>query len=225
MTAPVLLFIKHPQGPTTKRRLAMQLPSSVVEGAYRAFVSDMLSTLASVGCPLDLWYDPLVPLEQYQEWLGTRFRLLPQQGADLGARMSHAFATTFAQGAREAVLVGSDIPDLPASYLDQAFAALQEGDAVLGPAADGGFYLLGCRKAAFSPGLLDGVSWSTPRTFQDTTRALSHRGLSWTTLPEWYDIDTVEDLWAYLERNAVGTFKSSQTFSFLTSQLPWRVQP
>ncbi|MDZ4687056.1 MAG: glycosyltransferase [Planctomycetaceae bacterium] len=98
-----------------------------------------------------------------------------------------------------AVLIGSDSPTLPTDMIDAAFVALQRTDIVLGPAADGGYYLIGARCRL--DGWLDCVRWSTPWTLADTVDAAERHGLSLSLLPVWYDIDTADDLaamWGHL---------------------------
>lgn len=127
------------------------------------------------------------------------FALRPQAGADLGARMHAALSAELGAGAAAVVLVGTDSPTLPLGYLEQAAAWLggeAPADAVLGPALDGGYYLIGARRALpslFAPG----VAWSTDQVLPETLRrlcALGREGLAVRLLPPFYDVDTPSDL-------------------------------
>jgi len=92
------------------------------------------------------------------------------------------------------VLVGSDIPDLPLEFIEEAFTSLEEKDVVIGPSLDGGYYLIGFKDKKFSPQAFKGIPWSTERVFEETMKILKHEGLTVHALKPQRDIDTVEDL-------------------------------
>jgi len=140
---------------------------------------------------------------------------MPQIGDDLGARMENAFIRIFSEGFSSAVLIGSDLPDLPAAIIREAFDALTKSDAVIGPAADGGYYLIGFNKAVFSPRILRGIQWSTDRVFEETMKRCREGSLRTYVLPEWSDVDTIDDLRALLVRNRDAGVKRSKTLSYL----------
>jgi rSAM/selenodomain-associated transferase 1 len=120
-----------------------------------------------------------------------RVQLVPQGEGDLGVRMQRAFERGLALAER-VVLVGTDAPALTAAYLRRAQAALADHDAVLGPAADGGYVLIGLRRAA--PQLFDDMPWSTPEVLTLTRARLAAAGLCCAELPELHDIDEPADL-------------------------------
>ena len=115
-----------------------------------------------------------------------------QRGDGLGERMYRCIEELSARGHRRIVLLGSDSPTLPLEYIDQAFQCLDQAGAVLGPADDGGFYALGCRRP--HPGMFSGVTWSSADTRLQTEQALGRIGLSVALLPAWYDVDTRDEL-------------------------------
>ena len=119
-----------------------------------------------------------------------RFDLRPQGDGDLGIRMARFLTTEHAAGAEAVVLVGADSPTLPVDYVERAFAELERADVVLGPATDGGYYLLGCGRRV--PPIFDGVRWGTSRVLADTMACLP---ADWrlALLPPWYDVDTPDD--------------------------------
>jgi len=121
-------------------------------------------------------------------------RLVAQRGADLGARMAHLAAELLADGHRAALLIGSDLPTLPAAHLTEASRALAPGaaDLVLGPAEDGGYYLIGLARPA--PALFEGIAWSTAGVLEATRARARGLGLREHLLPPWYDVDTPADL-------------------------------
>ena len=115
--------------------------------------------------------------------------------------MEGAFRQAYEDGRERVVIVGSDSPTLPLGYLDQAYEALAAHDVVLGPAEDGGYYLVGSSR--FVPELLRGITWGSSRVLEQSTEALSRAGRSFHLLPPWYDVDTARDL-LRLEKELVG---------------------
>ena len=122
---------------------------------------------------------------------------------DLGERMGNAFGQAFSVAAPpvdQAVLIGSDFPDLDPGIIHQAFDALSRNDAALGPALDGGYYLIGFNRHAFAKEIFDGVPWGTGQVFAETMQKVERAGLKMHVLPAWRDIDTFEDLKAFYQR-------------------------
>jgi glycosyltransferase A (GT-A) superfamily protein (DUF2064 family) len=111
--------------------------------------------------------------------------------------MAAFFAAAFRSGER-VVLIGSDSPDLPAEFIAEAFSSLATHDVVLGPSADGGYYLVGAARRV--PPIFEGIAWSTPDVWPQTVALLS--GCRWCQLPRWYDVDTGEDLHKLMARLA-----------------------
>lgn len=120
--------------------------------------------------------------------------LMPQCGETLSQRLEHGFADLFALGYQSVALIGSDLPTLPASHIEQGIEALMRGSdpLVLGPADDGGYYFIGLRRP--HPELFRGVPWSTPDVLATTRAIAAAENLSVTLIPSWYDVDTVPDL-------------------------------
>jgi hypothetical protein len=108
--------------------------------------------------------------------------------------MSNAFRKAFDTGFKRVVLVGSDIPDLPLEVIEEAFISLKEGDATIGPAYDGGYYLIGFKEKTFSPQVFEGLAWSTATVFAETMKVLKQFDQRVHTLKLLRDIDTIEDL-------------------------------
>lgn len=163
---------------------------------------DVLSGTVYFSNPKD--QDPL------QAWLhknGTPLRVAPQvQNPNLGVRMEAALKQQLSQpSCRKALIIGTDIPDMSVEVLHQAVQALDDHDAVIGPAQDGGYYLLGLRK--LPDGLFDGIEWSTETVCQQQLQRAQALGLQVAplgTLPTLRDIDTVDDLqaWAKAQEGA-----------------------
>lgn len=210
-TTAVLLFVKAPVKGRVKTRLAAQLGDDAALKLYRGFVLDILDTIGKSGHPCRICFHPPDAGDAVAGWLGRHRRYLPQEGSDLGARMANAFAAVFSQGASQAVLVGSDIPDLPADIITGAIGSLKTNDAVIGPAHDGGYYLVGFRKETFLPEVFRGIEWSTERVLEQTMQRFERSGCRVHRLPQWRDVDTVEDLQALAGRNKSTQFRHSRT--------------
>ncbi len=189
MTA-VLLFAKAPRVGRVKTRLAADLGE---EAALRLYREVGARVATSVGARFDLtvWYDPPDARGDMLAWLGEH-RYLPQEGGDLGARLSRAFAWHFAQGERPVIVVGADAPKVSGATVAKAERYLRDHDAVIGPAADGGYYLLGLR--APSPTVFEGIPWSTDQVFSVTVGRCRACDLRVQVLPVLRDLDTAADL-------------------------------
>lgn len=123
-----------------------------------------------------------------------------QEGRDLGERLYNGLRWA-ADDADHVAAVGSDHPDLDSVRVEEAFAALDAGrEAVLGPAADGGYYLIALRREALHPRLFEGIAWSAPSVLATTLSRLGELGLDAAFLPEAHDLDTVADLARFRER-------------------------
>ncbi len=123
--------------------------------------------------------------------LSGRFVLRPQGKGDLGVRLKRFLTSEIAGGADSVVVVGADSPTLPVEYVERAFAELQRADVVLGPATDGGYYLLGCGRRI--PPVLDGLIWGGSRVLIETLARLPADNWKLAVLPPWYDVDTLDD--------------------------------
>jgi rSAM/selenodomain-associated transferase 1 len=161
---------------------------------YKRFLLEMLSTLNKGTFLFYLCFYPADALEDLRNWLGEEYLYMTQQGEDLGERMKNGFIEAFAMNFKRVVLIGSDIPDLPLEFIEEALASLQEKDVVIGPSLDGGYYLIGFKDKKFSPQAFKGIPWGTERVFEETMKILKHEGLTIHILQPWRDIDTVEDL-------------------------------
>jgi hypothetical protein len=124
------------------------------------------------------------------------------------------FDTLFRRGYRRVVIVGTDVPTLPLDRYQQAFELLNRYDVVLGPAFDGGYYLIGLKKPA--PELFHGIPWSTDRVLPLTKEHATALGLSIGELPQWRDVDTIEDVKMLIEASQLDARKPKQEQSFST---------
>jgi rSAM/selenodomain-associated transferase 1 len=128
----------------------------------------------------------------YFRKLAPDFKLIPQLGSSLGARLDNALRHCLNSGYEHAVIMDSDSPSLPATYVQQAFSELKTSDGVIGPCDDGGYYLIGLNTPA--PSLLREVQMSTINVTQDTLSLAEKEGLQLAQLPMWYDVDNGKGL-------------------------------
>ncbi len=188
------LFAKWPAPGAAKTRLGAGRGPEWGARVARAFLLDTVERLAGAGDRRVLAFDPPGAADDFAALVGGRFELVPQADGDLGRRLARFAADQFAAGAGALVLVGADSPTLPVEYAERAFAELRQADVVLGPATDGGYYLIGFARRV--PPVFDGVAWGTSRALADTVARLEGAGRL-ALLPPWYDVDTPDD-WALL---------------------------
>ena len=176
------------------------MPAYGADWAAELAAALLADTMASLT-PLD-WEEVIISTSdpQHEFWANASVPIWDQGGGDLGRRIS----TTLLRGLERAdsvLAIGADSPGLPVEQLHRARAALQEGRSVLGPAEDGGFYLLGIHKCP--SGLLDDIPWSTPETGARTLARLTAFGMDPVTLDPWFDVDRSQDLNRLLDEPAI----------------------
>ena len=199
MSRPVLLvFVRAPVPGPVKTRLAATVGAERARRLYRELAASIWRGLEDPAWERWLCVEPPGALAEAEAWLPGADRVLGQARGDLGERLFRAFEEAFRTGAAAAAAVGSDAPEVEAGRVRRAFADLRQGaGATLVPSLDGGYALLGLRRAEDS--LFRGVPWSTPGVLEATRSALRSLGWTWTEQEPVRDLDTEEDLRA-LER-------------------------
>ena len=197
-----------------KSRLSKDLDEDTVLTLYKSFVFDILDTLKEGKYFFKICFYPPESKEKMTGWLGQNLSYMPQRGIDLGERMKNAFIDTFSEGFSRVTLIGSDIPDLRNTILNRAFE-LDKYHAVIGPAADGGYYLIGFKNNTFLPEIFEGIEWGSGTVFVKTIDIFRRDKYLVNILPEWQDIDTLNDLKSLFYRNQDTEFKNSRTMKFL----------
>jgi uncharacterized protein len=183
----LIIFVRNLVYGNVKTRLAATIGNDKALEVYKGLIAH---TQFVTG---HLPFDKIV---YYSDYIGTfdawnnGYRKAKQQGRDLGERMKNAFEDVFRQGYAKAVIIGTDCPLLTQELIHDAFNKLNDFDIVIGPAVDGGYYLLGMKK--LYPGLFTNIQWSTDTVFNDTIAACTHH--SYCLLPLLRDIDKEEDL-------------------------------
>lgn len=211
----ILVFVKYPEKGRTKTRLAAQLSDNIAIELYKKFVLDLLSTLGEFRVPFQICFSPEHPQENFMKWLGNKHAYVPQYGNDIGQRMKNAFIHAFNQNFGRAILIGSDIPNLSGGILSEALLSLQTHDAAIGPACDGGYYLIGFKNGKLFPDAFEGIEWSTGTVFGETLRKLNRPGYLTHQLPELRDIDTRDDLKHLYMDNLKSKFRESKTMAYI----------
>jgi len=211
----LILFARYPEKGKVKTRMVRDGNGELVTNLYRCFIEDCLERMSKGNYSFSVACDPPGRENAFAQLFGGRILCTSQRGSDLGARMSNAFAQCFKEGLTSVVIVGSDIPDLPREFIENAFEALEEHGAVLGPSKDGGYYLIGFAKDFFYRAVFENMTWSTDCVFQETLRRLRREGISVYLLPLWRDLDTCEDLDVLLRGYNEADFGSSRTINFL----------
>jgi rSAM/selenodomain-associated transferase 1 len=198
----VALFARWPTAGEVKTRLSPAVPAGLALDLHRAMLEDVLAVAGGAEAEERLLYWAGAPAVRDGFAVPPAFRVRDQQGRDLGERIERAFDDLLASPGDRALVLGADCPALEPSTLADAFAALESHDAVLGPARDGGYNLVGLHRRA--PGLFRGIEWSTPRVLDQTMERAARAGLTIALLPALDDLDTPEDLLRWIACRAGG---------------------
>lgn len=185
-----MAFTKNPELGKVKTRLAQAIGDEQALSVYNKLLRLTKSVTDPIQVTKQLWYSSFI--DHQDIWSDDSYDKCLQKGPDLGKRMQHAFQKAFDEPFEKAVIIGSDCSTLTTDIIRQAFQALDNHRVVIGPARDGGYYLLGMSE--YYPELFTNKSWSTPSVFANTTEQLRKMDISYSLLPMLNDIDTLEDL-------------------------------
>ena len=183
----VALFLKTPVLGKVKTRLAKSLGDEAALMAYTDLVEYLLKRLGESR--IHIHHTPADP-DPMVNWLGDGYLFSAQEGSGLGERLIHAMELEFTAGAEKLIFLGGDCPYVNQGRLEEAFAALDDNDVVMGPAADGGYYLIGMNRIL--PELFTDVAWGTGSVFQTSVEICQKFGFSYTLLVEESDVDDLE---------------------------------
>ena len=211
----VLLFLRAPERGRVKTRLEKKMDATTVLRLYRCFVQDIMEALTTGGHDMRVYITPPHKGSEVCAWLGGTVPIRAQKGKTLGDRMRNAFSDVFATGVDQAVLIGSDLPDLTSRIIHESFEYLKKGDAVIGPAVDGGYFLIGFRKDAFNDDVFSDIDWGTSSVFRQTMGKIQPAGLNCHVLPPRQDIDTHDDLIAFYHRGKASGLTHLKTMKLL----------
>jgi len=196
----LIVFTRYPEPGTTKTRLIPLLGAEGAADLQKKMTEHMLvqvkSLLISRELAVEIRYDG-GDNNLMQNWLGQDFEYRPQGSGDLGLRMQRSFEDAFRAGATEAVIIGTDIPEITDVIIQKAFDALKLKNLVLGPAKDGGYYLIGLQKDTLSQAISNlflGINWGAEDVLEKTIKIAKHSKVSFTLLEVLEDVDYPEDL-------------------------------
>ena len=194
----LIVFAKNPVPNQVKTRLLPKISPEQAASLYRAFLTDWCETLAELSnVDLVVAYTPPGSQPDLQMLIGEDVTYIPQTGTALGARLTSATLWASESGYEKILIVGSDSPTLPLSYILEAVASLDSCDIVVGPSVDGGYYLIGFSTGCLTttvPFIFQEIAWSTADVFQQTVKRIQTVEATLKLLPPWYDVDTPEDL-------------------------------
>lgn len=186
----LIIFVRNPEKGKVKTRLAKAIGDEQATALYRKMLLYTREVTKGLNADKCVYYSENV--NNNDLWDNMVFDKHLQQGEDVGERMQNAFAEAFAAGKQRVIIIGSDCIELETYMIKEAFAVLESNDVVLGPAKDGGYYLIGMRK--FLPTLFEDKTWSTPDVLMDTILDLKKMDAKYYLLKTLNDIDTIEDL-------------------------------
>ena len=187
------LLAKYPEPGFVKTRLACSVGEERAAEVYRMIAETVFRRTAPEAGEYGrvIFYDAVSGSGRFENWLPGE-RLLPQRGGDIGAIMANALGDLLCAGAERAVIAGVDIPGLEKRIVQNAFGLLGKKDVVIGPALDGGYYLIGMKTVHHA--LFEGIPWSTAKVFGETVRTIGRLGLGYGTVETLSDLDQPEDI-------------------------------
>jgi uncharacterized protein len=187
----LILFARDPVLGKVKTRLSPFLADESILKLYICFLRDSLDTIWQVeNTDRFVGVAPSNESGFFTEMLAPDIQLFVQEGEQLGDKMRQAIQNRFAEGYKRVVIIGSDSPSLPISYIEKALNS--DKDLFIGPSTDGGYYLIGMREKMIE--VFDGVNWGTQTVLRETCERLMQKGVKLELLPVWYDVDSPEDL-------------------------------
>lgn len=185
-----MVFTKNPELGQVKTRLASTVGDDNALRVYQALIKHTCEISTAVDAEKTVFYSKFIDLNDC--WDNLLYQKHVQEGEDLGGKMEHAFTLAFAHGFQQVVIIGSDCIELTTSHLEEAFRQLDTNDVVIGPAHDGGYYLLGM--CNLNRDFFQGKAWSTEDVMVDTMLDIKKLGLTYSLLETLGDVDHEEDL-------------------------------
>ena len=211
----LLVFARLPELGAVKTRLAAAIGDERALAVYEAMLRDVIASIGESTPETEiefLWPPTPIASGAALRRAFAHHAVAMQTGADLSDRLSMAFSERFFFHRTEKIIaVGVDDPTLSRAMIDHAFALLDSCEWVIGPAADGGYYLIGCRAGAFDPEIFAGIEWGTPRVFAATIAKIRAIDRTLAVLPRRYDIDVLEDLERYAREGHEGELAKTVT--------------
>lgn len=198
-----IVFLKFPQEGEVKTRLAKDKSEKFATEFYKVCVEHTISEVKEMQESAEIFLFVESNLTEIKEWLGTGINIYEQKGEDLGVKMKNAFEEVFNKGFEHVIIIGTDIPGISSSILKTAFRHLKSTETVIGPAQDGGFYLLGMNQ--LHEELFKETEWSTDEVLPTLLVKIKSLGCQFVMLPELIDIDHEADIKDWMMSEDVST--------------------
>lgn len=186
----LIVFAKAPRLGQVKSRLAADIGERAACDAYKKITAHLFQNLSDLE-PVEIRFTPDEAENELRSWLGETFEFSPQGTGNLGDRLLRAFTENFSRGNQRVIAIGSDCPYVTQTDIESAWMALEQNDVVLGPATDGGYWLIGMRKP--QPALFQKIPWSTETVLESTLSRCRELQLTFELLRTLDDIDVVSD--------------------------------
>ena len=190
----LIVFVKYPEPGKAKTRIARELGAHRAAEIYSQMAKEIIGMIQKPDAHRTvIYFDPPDKESEVRLWLGIdNVSYEPQSAGTIGDRMSDAFERVFSEGAPKAVLIGTDVPDITGETVSTAFRLLDETDVVIGPAGDGGYYLMGLKN--YEPVLFENIDWGSNTVFNRTLDHINENNLSHKPLGILKDVDTIDDI-------------------------------
>lgn len=189
----IIVFIKNPKAGKVKTRLAEMIGDQKALKIYQHLLDHTLRVSSLVDADKLVCYSDFIPASD--TWKKAGFEQAVQSGNDLGERMTNAFRSSFIKGYEKIILIGSDCFEIDPEHIEEAFQKLDQAELVIGPAKDGGYYLIGMQNP--HPEIFQNITWSQPDVLQKTIEKMEQSKLTFALTPELADIDDFSDLMNY----------------------------
>jgi uncharacterized protein len=186
----LIIFVRHPELGKVKTRLAASIGNEATLIIYKKLLQHTFDISHAVDADKHVFYSETII--ENDLWSGERFFKHLQEKVDLGNRMKTAFEKVFKKGYERVCIIGSDCYELSAQIIEDAFQRLDETDLVIGPAKDGGYYLLAMKDDVKD--VFQNIEWSTEKVLKQTIEVIQKKGYSYSLLPQLSDVDTIEDV-------------------------------
>ena len=186
-----MVFVRNPVLGKVKTRMAKKIGDKTALQIYKMLLLYTEKVVYKMReCDKAVFYSDVI--EKDDMWHDTHYQKYVQEGNGLGERMKNAFAVAFSKGYKNVIIIGSDCVEVTESIFEDAFIKLNSADVVIGPAKDGGYYLLGMK--LLHKELFENIPWSTENVLLDTMNACKKLNLKYHLLPSLSDVDTVENM-------------------------------
>lgn len=217
MKCTIIIMAKVPLAGTVKTRLMPILSAKKCAEIAECFLQDTINKANSLEYQTIIAYSPPENRNYFDKF--QNLNLMVQTGKNLGEKMFNAFQFVKNSGVDSIVMIGTDSPTFPNTFLHQGFEILEQKDAVLGKTEDGGYYLIGLKK--IDKRIFENVEWSSENTFEQTKKNLEKLGFSCGETPIWYDVDEPNDLEKLLQDEYLQQF-APMTFEWLKSKTQYQ---